>query len=136
MSSVRQANELPVRYDMTVYRGDPYTRMFNIVYLDETGTAQTLDTTGWTGLMVVRKDRLSKTGTLFSGSTSNGRLTTGVQTDGVYTWCLMVSMTETDTALETLPAGFVGVYDIELRDTSSRKVTVYTGTFCVEGDVS
>lgn len=134
MSSVRQANELPVRYDMTVYRGDPYTRMFNIVYTDETGTAQTLDTTGWSGVFAVRLSRAAKVNTLFIGRTTDGRLTTGIQTDGVYTWCLMLSMTEADT--EAFTPGYVGVYDIELRDTSGRKVTVYTGQFCVEGDVS
>lgn len=134
MSSVMRPDTLPIRYNIETYRGDDLTRMFNIVYVDETETTQTLDTTGWTGQMQVRAKRSSSTADL-TVSTASGELTTGIQTDGLNTWCLMLHIPGADLSGSEWD-GYSGVYDIELTDTSSRTTTMYTGTFCVEGDVT
>lgn len=132
--SVTRPDNLPIRYNIEAYRGDDLTRMFQVVYTDDLGVAQTLDTTGWTAEMQVRAKRTSATADL-TVSTATGEMTTGIQTDGANEWCLMVHIPGADLSGSAWD-GYSGVYDIEMTDTSSRTTTFYTGTFCVEGDVT
>lgn len=128
------SNRLPVRYNIEAYRGDSLTVTFRIVEVAEDGTETLLDTTGWTGRVQVRDSRRAGAALQFSGTTEDGALTTGVQSDGVIdNWSLQLDIAAADMA--AFDHGFSGVYDIELTSATETK-TYYTGTFAVEGDVS
>lgn len=125
---------LPIRINETCYRGDAWTRAYQPVEHDGlTPTATPTDMTGWTGRMQVR-DKVD--GTVYlEASSANGRITTGPQDNGQGTsWNLLVFFSATDT--RSLPAGFVGLYDIELTRPDGTVATWYHGAFCVEGDVT
>lgn len=125
--------ELPASYDITVYRGDAYYAPIRIWYRDESGDAQLLDTDGWTGRMGVKSSKTAITHLLHSDA---GQITvnTGIQGTGEDAYCVEIIISKTRTA--ALTSGLVGVYDLELTDTSGRPRTYLAGTFCVEGDVS
>ena len=119
---------LPIRVDFTCYRGDDWTRAFEVVT-----PSGPLDMTGWTGIMQVR-DHVDGP-VRVAASSANGRITTGPQSNSNgRTWQLLVYLTHGDTA--KLPPGFVGRYDIELTKPDGNKQSFYFGEFRVEGDIS
>ena len=127
-------NTMPIRYDIEAYRGGDLTRMFQVVYVDSGNVTHTLDTTGWTAEMQVRTKRSAASADL-TLSTTSGEMTTGIQTDGVNEWCLMVHVPGDDLDAD-LWDGYTGVYDIKMTDGSGREVPFYTGRFSVEGNVT
>lgn len=126
-------NRLPIRTHIVHYRGDDLERTYAAWYRDEAGTATILDTEGWTARMHVRADP-DDPAVLVEASTEDGRLTTGIGTDGTREWMLVLHIP--GAAFRDLPAGFIGHYDIELTDTAGRKQTFYFGKFRLQGDVT
>lgn len=129
----------PVKWKFDAYQGDAFLRQFRFFYRDATGTSQILDTTGWTGRMAVGRRVREEDGTitteiLLHSDDAEITVTTGIQGTGDDQYCLEVYISDANTAL--LPAGLIGVYDIELTDTSGDTTTVLYGLFCVEGEVT
>ena len=68
-------------------------------------------------------------------STANARMLLGPQDNGYgTTWQVWVRFAPEHTA--TLPAGFIGVYDLELTRPDGFRQTYRKGRFKVEGDVT
>lgn len=96
-------------------------------------TEATVGGTGWAGTMHVR-DEVGGT-LIWEGTTSDGRLVIGPQDDGAgTTWQVLISIPHADT--ESLPAGFVGVYELKLQDPVGRWHSYLKGQFCVDGEVA
>ena len=126
-------NALPISVNFVCYRGDDWTRMFEpIAFPAGGGAGAAIDMTGWTGRMQIRAE--ADAAILLEASSANGRIITGPQSGSDRTWQLLVYLSDGDTS--SLPAGFVGRYDIELTKTDGKANTWYAGAFCVEGDIT
>lgn len=125
--------DLPAYFDETIYRGDAFNPAYRIWYVGDDGTDELLDTTGWTGRMGIKA---SKDATEYLLHSDDGEITvtTGIQGTGDDAYCLEVYISAANTA--SLPAGLIGVYDIELTDTAGLPRTYLAGALCVEGDVT
>lgn len=128
-------NKLPIKYDIEVYRGDDFTRMFELQYRDtSTNTMIALDMTDWTGRMQVRESDADGAPVLLELSSAMGQIICGPQSGGGRTWQMMVHLTAANT--RSLPPGLVAYYDIELTKADGKTQTFYYGDFCVEGDIT
>jgi hypothetical protein len=118
----------PLPHELIVQQGG----YFEERYEDRDTTGAVVDYTGWTGVMQVRD---APGGTLrWEGSTADGRLVVGAQDDGLgTTWQVLISIPDSDTA--TLPAGYIGRYELRLTDTSGRPHPYLKGKISVEGAI-
>lgn len=125
--------DLPAYFDETIYQGDAFNPAYRIWYEDENGEPALLDTTGWTGRMGI-KAKKNDTEYVLHSDDGDITVTTGIQGTGENAYCLEVYISAANTA--SLPAGMIGVYDIELTDPAGLPRTYLAGAMCVEGDVT
>ncbi len=100
----------PIKEDLTIWQGMRFHKPFFLKQDDSSW----YDTTGYTARMHIRPAADSATLTL-ALTTANGRLVTGYSTTAkgvTYTGGVLITISATDTA--TLPARFVGGYDLEI----------------------
>ena len=131
----RDPNKLPIRVDFDAYRGDDWTRLFDVTYSDEsTNTAQSIDMTGWTGRMQIRESDADDAHVLLEVNSADSQITCGPQLINGRIWQMVVYLTAAQT--RTLPAGLVAYYDIQLTKADGKVQTFYFGDFCVQGDIT
>lgn len=127
--STEKFNGFPIRYDIAVYRGDTWERMFRFIARDgTTGDAYLLDTTDFSASFQVR-ETVDSVGVLTAAVTR-----VGVQGTAPNQYNLSVSIPSDVT--ENYPHGATWRYDLELTDPSGRPKTMMYGEFYVQGDVS
>lgn len=118
----------PLDLEIVVQQGAYYEERHE----DRDPAGAVVDYTGWTGVMQVR-DEAGGT-LLWEGSTTDGRLVVGPQSDGAgTTWQVLISIPDSDTALFT--PGYIGRYELRLTDTTGREHSYLKSRFCVEGAV-
>ena len=131
--------DFPIYYPITIKKGSIWQRTIPILVPKADGSGfEDLDTSGYTAAMQVRA-RYDSPATVLNLNTNNARLITGLQSDSFGTWSLLIRIPATDTAGSNgPPAGFVGVYDLEIQppgDPGGRFAMFY-GPFCVEPEVT
>jgi hypothetical protein len=129
----QQTPFLPVYLDIEIPKGSTWTRMLAMFYRDEaTGENLLLDTAGMTAKMHIRDDY---EGALWlEMTTGSGNIVTGIQGTAPYQYNVLLDLPNTKTAL--LPGGVVGVYDLELIDTSGRRYRTFEGKAKITPEVT
>lgn len=116
---------LPIELDIEIQQGSTWSLAFGPYYRDiDTEQNVLYDTAGYGGHMQIRESYGGPL--LIQGlTTGNGRVTTGIQGTAPNLYSVLLSLPHTET--ELLPGGVVGVYDLELIDTSGRRYTFSRG---------
>lgn len=131
--------DFPIYYPITIKKGSIWQRTIPILVPKEDGSGfEDLDTAGYVALMQARITHDSPS-TVLSIGTHNARIITGIQSDSWGSWSLHIRIPATDTAgTNGPPAGFVGVYDLELQPPGDPggRFAIFYGPFCVEPEVS
>lgn len=121
------------RMDLTIWQGDDFALNLGLKYFDATTSSmQLLNTTGYTARMKVRATYDGPV--LLDLSTTNGRITVGIQGTAPKQWNVGLAIPNSVTA--ALVDWGIGLYDLELVDTFGKVQKVLYGSCQLQREVS
>jgi hypothetical protein len=131
-----ETGQTPIQWDLTgedaITQGADWSRYMALYYIHPTTGVETLwNTTGFTGRMTVRASYDAPVS--LTATTANGRLVTGLQGPN-NAFCLSIQLSNSYTA--SLVDWGLGVWDLELVDTSGTVTRVYAGRAALSREVS
>lgn len=123
---------LPIRWDLTgedaIVQGADWRREMLLTYSDGTNW----NTSGYTARMMIRAGYDSPV--LLDCTTANGRIEVGIQ--GIAPYQRNIAITLTAAATAALTDWGLGVFDLNLTDTTGHVIRVYEGSVALNRQVT